>query len=260
VLVAPQQFETLDEAFYWINRSFLTRPHEYVQFIRGSQGFCEDLVIPVKRPVTTLNLYEYAFNPKTKWKHLVRTYIDPDEYYRFWEQMGKVTGTSYQFRFKNKLSGNGPCLIAVVLKRNESGALWTRASIIWRTAELQRKFAADLVLIHNFFREAPEECKQLMDIQEVVLYLSQAFQSWRLVGPLVKRFCSWEEVDTSHDYGKRVVSNFQRIYAEPQPELKFAPAIKMQKFYLKQKRGELGHCTPEDLSLVKALEEIKRGR
>lgn len=258
MLIAPQQFETLDEAFHWINRSFLVYPHEYIQFMRGGQGFCEDLVMQVKRPVTTINLYDYAFNPKVKWKHLVRTYIDPEEYYRFWEQMRKTSGTSYQFRFKNKLSGNGPCLIAIVLKRDESGVPWTRASVIWRTAELQRKFAADMVLIHNFFREAPDECKMLLDIQEVVLYLSQAFQSWRLIGPLVEHFCTLDEVDTSHEFGKRVVDNFYKVYVEPQPQLKFAPAIRMQKFYLKKVRGELERHSPDELSIVKALREIER--
>lgn len=260
MIVAPQKFKDLDEAFYWINRQMLTNPNEYVQYIRGAQGFCEDLIMTVEKPVTTLNLNEYAFDPNSKWNHLIKSYVDPQSYWTFWENLKTVTGTSYQFRFKDKETGNGPCLIAIVLTREESRKPFTRAKIIWRTAELQRKFAADMVLIHNFFREVPEECKSKIDIQECSLYLAQAFQSWRLIGPLVGLFCEWEEVDQSHEYGKRVVRNFHMIYEEPQPELKFGPTIRMQKHYRKLQEGKVEYCHPNELSLVEEIKKIDRGK
>lgn len=260
MLIAPKVFNNLDEAFLWVNRSFLVNPKETIQFIRGAQGFCEDLIMKVKKPETTINLYDYAFDPKTKWSQLIRSYVNPEAYKAFWEGIKKVTGTSYQFRFNNKESRNGPCLIGIVLTRDESKLPFTRAKIIWRTAELQRKFAADMVLIHNFFREIPEDCRDKVDIKECTLYLAQAFQSWRLIGPLVDRFCEWDEVDQEHDYGKRVVTNYEKIYVEPQPKIKFAPIIRMQKFHLKKEAGELDYCHPSDLSLIAELERLsKRG-
>lgn len=257
MLVAPHKFRNLDEAFYWVNRQFLVSPHKIIQFIRGAQGFAEDILLTVREPISELNLNEFAFNPTSKWNHLIRSYVDPDDYWTFWENLKTVTGTSYQFRFKNKKTGNGPCLIAVVLTRDHTGSPFTRAKVIWRTAELQRKFAADIVLIHNFFREIPEEVHDKIRLEEVSLYLAQAFQSWRLVGPLVDHFCEWEEVDTSHEYGQRVVTNFEKVYKEPQPELKYAPVIRMQNFYLKRLAGEIEYTHPNELSLASEVKKIK---
>lgn len=256
MIIAPKTFENLDEAFRWINRGFLINPKQFVEFQRGAQSFCEDLVLKVKEPTTNINLHEYAFNPKTKWSHLIKSYIDPETYYSFWEGVRTVTGTSYQFRFRNRNGRNGPCLIALVLTRDKSEEPWKRAKVLWRTAELQRKFAADLVLIHNFFREIPEDCVDMVKLDHVTLYLAQAFQSWRLIGPLVENFCDWDEVDQSHDHGKKVFDNFEKVYKDPQPELKYAPVIRMQKYYKKRQQGELPDSHPNDLSLAAEVEKI----
>src|SRR6185312_6801800 len=113
-------YPTLDEAWKDINRSFLVDPENTLDYIRGSQGMIEDLIVKVKKPVCTINLNEVAFTPKSKWTHLISSYIDPDEYIDFWEKINTVTGTSYQFRFKDRKGPNGPCLIALVLTREDT--------------------------------------------------------------------------------------------------------------------------------------------
>jgi len=251
-------YENLDEVWLDLNRSFLTKPEEMVQYTRGAQGFIEDLVIKVKEPVTTINLHEVAFEPQRKWNHLIKSYIEPEEYWDFWEKVPKVTGTSYQFRFKNRKGPNGPCLIALVLTRESSGTPWTRAKVLWRTAELQRKWAADLVLIHNFFREVPEECKDMIQLKEVTLYLAQAFQSWRLVGPVIHLFCDMNEVNQEHDFTRKALESYERVYEEPQPEIKFAPVRRMQRHHLRVKNGEIGYTHPNELSLVEEVRKLER--
>lgn len=254
-------FPTLDEAWKAINRSFLVEPSEILDYIRGSQGMVEDLIVKVKDPVCSINLHDVAFTPRSKWTHLISSYIDPEDYFDFWEKINTVTGTSYQFRFRERKGPNGPCLIALVLTREDSKHPWTRAKIIWRTAELQRKFAADLILIHHFFKDIPEGCGEKIDIQEVTLYLAQAFQSWRLVGPLVPLFCDWDEVDTEHDFGRRMKSTYDSIYnADPQPEMKFAPVIRMQAHHKRILNGEIEYSHPDDLSLSEEIERLRKRR
>jgi hypothetical protein len=249
-----REYEDLDEAFFGLNKEFLTHPENIVSYLRGAQGLTEDVILKVKKPITTLNLYQYAFDPGHKWQHLIRSYIDPESYWKFWEKIKSVGGTSYQFRFREREGPSGPCLIALVLTREDGKDPWARAKIMWRNSEINRKFAADLVLIYHFLNNPPEEYRDLLDIQDVTLILAQAFQSWRLSGPLVDQFCDWSEVNPTHPHTKRIIENHQKVFvADPQPPIKFAPVKRMQGFWLKKLAGEVPHSHPDDLSLIDAI-------
>lgn len=252
------EYEDFDQAFHDINREFLVNPSKIVDYLRGAQSMTEDLVIKVKNPVTTINLNKFAFDPKSKWNHLVKSYIDPETYWNFWQKIGSIGGTSYQFKFKDREGPSGPCLAVLVLTREDGKDPWARAKIVWRNTELNRKFAADLVLIYHFLNNPPEEYKHMLAIESVTLFFAQAFQSWRLTGPLVDNFCSWDEIEPNHPHTKRVRENHQKVFAaDPQPPLKFAPVIRMQAFHLKKLRGEIDHGHPDDLSLIDEIRKIE---
>lgn len=255
-------YENLDQAWKDINKEFLVRPHEIIEYERGAQGFVEDLIFKVKSPTTTIDLNSVAFTAGNKWSHLIRSYIEPQEYREFWENVLSSRGTSLQFRFKHREGPNGPCLIALVLTRPASGVPWTKAKMFWRTAELQRKWAADLVLIHNIFREVPEEAKDMIQIEEITCVLAQAFQSWRQVGPLIYHFCEYDELEKEHSYTQKVITSMEKVYdSDPQPAIKFAPVRRMQKYHLSRKEGTLPEAVmPEDLSIWKALEQVEKNQ
>jgi len=248
-------FKDLDETFQVLNRKILHHPGDHVEFIRGSQGFVEDLMIKVEELKSTLDLAQIAYDPPTKWKMLVRDYIDPEEYLEFWDQLTKVTGTSFQFRFRKRKGPNGPCLIAMVFTRATSRVPWTRVKVFWRTAELQRKWGADLVLLSNMFDQVPTQVKDLIQIEQATLVLAQAFQSWRQVGPLLHLFVDdIEELDQEHTYTKRAIDSYHRVYNDPDaPKAKYAPVARMQAFHKARKNGEIEHTDSSKLNIWGAL-------
>lgn len=245
----------LTEVYYHINRDFLVNPEKVVSYIRGVQCFADDLFIHVDSHDLDINLNEVGFSPTSKWTHLVKSYVDGAEYALFLERIASSKGTSLQFRFRNRDGPNGPCLIAMVLTRSNAKKPWNAAKIMWRTAELHRKFSADLVLINRIFEEIPEEIKHLVQIEKYTLYLAQAFQSSRLVGPLIPRFCEIDEIDVDHPYPFRALQHYNEVYiAKDRPTLKFAPAQRMQRLYDRLQAGEIPEWSPEDVSLMEAIE------
>jgi hypothetical protein len=259
--ITYRKYKDFDEAFYEINREFLTKPHGFIQYLRGAQSFLEDLVIQVDSPKVSLNLHEHAFNPQSKWQHLIKSYIEPERYWDFWEKISSIGGTSYQFKFRDREGSSGPCLSALILTREDGKDPWTRCKVTFRNSEINRKFAADLVLIYHFLTNPPEGYEQCLDIKEITLFLAQAFQSWRLSGVWVDQFCSWDEVDLTHSHCEKVKANFEKVFlADPQPPIKFAPVRRAQEFWLRKQAGEIPHSHPDELSLIDTIRKIEERR
>lgn len=257
------KLKDLTEVYYHINRDFLVNPSEVISYSRGVQSFADDLIIEVQSSDLELNLYKIGFNPDRKWNHLIRSYIEGADYLGFWEKVKKSTGTSLQFRFKNREGPNGPCLIALVLTRDNSKGPWTAVKVMWRTAELHRKFAADLVLVNKFLTEIPTECEANIKIKKITFFLAQAFQSSRLIGPLIPSFCTEDELDIEHSYPNRALDHYNKVYKDPnRPTLKFAPAQRMQLLYDNLQAGTLPDWSPDEVSLrdevLKQIEYHKR--
>lgn len=256
------EFDNLTDLYYQVNRDFLTIPHEIVEYKRGVQSFIDDLIISVGSTDLDLNLHEIGFNPDSKWRHLIRSYIDAEEYFSFWEKVVKSKGTSIQFRFKNREGPNGPCLIALVLTRPSGKVPWNAAKVLWRTAELQRKFAADLVLINRIFEEIPEEAKPFVQIEKTTFFLAQAFQSCLLIGPLIFRFVDREEIDMTHPHSKGCIKNYDDIYNEETKtrlhDSKFAPLRRMKGLNDKIEAGTIPEWVPSDVSIIAELTKKKK--
>ena len=122
------------------------------------------MVLACKSWECNLDLANFGYK-KSKWSHLLRTYIDYDELLAFREKIKHISGLSYTYYFKRKTVNNGSCLIGVVISRTDRKKQWTKINVLYRTTEIQRRFAADLVLIHHFIKELPKEC---CDIQRVI--------------------------------------------------------------------------------------------
>lgn len=250
MIIIHEPYQNLDEVWISLNRMFLLDPYNSVKCIRGAQGMQEDVLLKAKTTDFSIDLGKLGYG-FAKWPHLVKSYVNLEKMDTFWNKIPSLRGLSWSFRFNEREGRNGPCLIAIVLTRDDSKVPFERAKVIWRTAEVQRRWAADLALIHVFFRDMPEECRKYVKLEEISLYLSHCYQSWLHVGPLMHLFgITPDMLDRSHEFCRRVYDSFYRVYAsDRQYEYKYSPTRRMVTYYKNLLEGKLPKIPVESLSI-----------
>lgn len=224
-------YSDFDELFMELNRGFLLNPQEFISYTQNIQGFNNDVILTCKSHHCTLDLATFGYK-KGKWPHLLRTYIDWEQLKTFKEKIGKVSGMSYTFYFNQKKQNNGSCLLSVVLTRQKRKGPWTKMNVLWRTSESQRRFAADLVLIHTFINELPQEhC----DIQDITFFFNQIYCSGMFINGYLKYFGvdrkTVDKIAKHHPWHKSIMSNYNRFFSSVDQLHSYKALQRMQKLH-----------------------------
>lgn len=223
-----KHYSDLDDLFYNFNREVLLNPYKMIDYSRGIQGYMDNVFIKVDSASCSLDLSVFGYK-LGKWGHLLRTYIDYEELVKFRDKLGHTSSMSLTFYFKQKKVNNGSCLIAIVLTRDNRKSPWTKVNVIHRTTELQRRFAADLVLVHHFVNELP---KDVCDIQEVTFYMAQCYSSGMFINGYFDYFgISRDSLDYTHPWIKSLKANYDRFFQSVDQLNSYKALERMQKLY-----------------------------
>lgn len=220
-----KHYKDFSEAYFGLNKDILLHP-EQIDYMENTRGVIEDLFITIDSiACDKVDLAPLGYSPK-KWDHLVKTYIDLDKLREFYHLCEISKGISVAFDFNRKTTGNGSCMREVILTRNNRKKPWQKARIIWRATELQKRWAADLILLHHLLSKIPNS-----QITEIEFYIVSAYQSGMYVIPLVESVFGvpMESLDpTKSPYWKVIRYRNQKYFQPDSPRQKLSPAWRMQ--------------------------------
>ena len=231
-----QKYIDFNDCFYGFNRWVLNNPN--CGEMDGCQLQIPDVIIECDSiKADQIDLGKLGYN-KAKWSSLLRNYIDLDKLRSFYTGLNEVSGNSYSFDFKTKDNGNGGCIKSLVLtRRGRKKSKWTELHIMWRTCQLETKFAGDLLMISRIINDA-SNC----DIKHIVMHIPQAYMSAMYMSYLYEPafFNMMGIPNMDHAFYKRLHSYDK--WKDPNYRLcKRASVAKYQQFY---RSWKLGHQLP----------------
>lgn len=234
-------YDDFNEAYIELNKLLLLHP-EHITYLNTTMGGLDNIFLTIKSPkCDKINLGALGYK-KQKWAHLVRTYVGGklSELRSLGEN---VKGLSAGFDFNRKNSGNGSCLREILIGRQKRNKPWDTITIVWRTTELQRRWAADLIFIHRIMELIPNS-----NFGRIQLYMNTAYQSAMYIIPLIKPVFGLEikDLDPKHFYTNVIITRENKYYKpEHQPHKLLSSGQKVVDLYKQYERGEqpqfIGH-------------------
>lgn len=211
-----------------LNRSILLDPEGMLDYVTGTLGYMDNVFIACKTWECELDLAKFGYT-KTKWGHLLRTYINYDKLVEFREQLKTATGLSLTYNFNQKEINNGSCLIAIVLTRKDRKKPWTKCNVMYRTTETQRRMAADLCLIHHFIKELPECC----EIERVTFYMAQSYIHANFINGYLDYFgIDFRELNKEHPWTRALINAKKANYMKGSRITTYQSMARMQRLCL----------------------------
>lgn len=223
-----RKYKNFDDLFFNFNREIIQHPRDMLDYVHSILGYMDNVFIACKSWDCSLDLSDFGYK-RNKWGHLLRTYIDYDELKEFYDKLKTSTALSLTFYFKRKKVNNGSCLIAIVLSRKDRKKNWDKVNVEYRTTEVQRRFAADLVLIHHFIKELPECC----DINRVTFYMPQMYISAKVLNGYFDYFqVPYDDLDKDHEWIKTMLRDYELNFTPGSRITTYQSIAKMQKLRL----------------------------
>lgn len=137
---------------------------------QGLNWYYQDLHIHSNSIECTIDIGNY-FYTMNKWKQLLKYYVDNEKLLEFIENLKHSKNYSQTFYFNQKSrtvgSGNGSCLIALVVSRLKRTQKFNKVTLLYRTGVVTKQLVCDLVLLNRIaFVLNQNGC----EIQEAGLY------------------------------------------------------------------------------------------
>lgn len=247
-----RQYKDFDDLFMGLVREVLTNPH-ILDYTNGINGFLENVYFHCDSYKCKLNLGAFGYR-ENKWRSLIGTYVGLEELQTYKEKLRTNRGLSLTFYFNRKKMHNGSCLIAIVLTRNNRNKPWQKVNVLYRTTEIQRRFAADLVLINRFISELP---KDICKIEEVTFYFPIAYISALYINGYYDMFgIPMEDLDDTHPWIRSLIKKYERWFKDPNtPDSPYKAMARMTKMH----KGETTYepLYAKDLTLEKTLMKMR---
>lgn len=222
-----RSYRNFDEMFNNLVVEILTDPYSVMEYSTGVCGYIDNMILFTDSWDCNIDLSKFGYK-ENKWQKLLSTYVDYEGLLQFREKIKTLSGLSYTYYFNRKKVHNGSCMIAVVLSRENRKLNWTKVNVLYRTTEIQRRFAADLVLIHHFINELPKDC---CDIQKVSFYMPQSFISAQVINGYFDYFgVSRDNLNYDHPWIRALKLSYNRSFQNKDKLSKFKQLYRMQRF------------------------------
>lgn len=144
------QYENLDKILTKGIREIIV--YNEPDYVQGLNWYYHDLHISSNSIECTIDIGNY-FYTMNKWKQLLRLYVDNEKFKEFIEILKNSKSYSQTFYFNQKArtvgSGNGSCLIALVVTRGKRTQKFNKATLLYRTTVITKQFVCDLVLLNR---------------------------------------------------------------------------------------------------------------
>lgn len=228
-------YKDFNEAYIKLNQEILGNP-QLVQYLNTTMGGIDDIYLEVKSPkCDKIDLGALGYK-SGKWAHLVKTYLGPDKIVEL-EKLGtKERGLSVGFDFLRKTTNNGSCLRGLIISRQKRGKPWNKITVFWRTTELQRRWAADLILIYRIMELIPNS-----EFTDIRLVIPTSYQSAMYIIPLVKPVFNMniDDLDPNHFYTKVIITREKKYYKpDVSPHKMLSSGERVVELYKQYQRGE----------------------
>ena len=230
-----REYPDFNTAYMELNREILQNPH-LVEYLNTTMGGIDDISIKVSSPqCDRIDLGALGYK-KNKWDHLVKTYLGPEKVEELKHFGEKIKGLSAGFDFLRKTTSNGACMREIIISRHKRGRPWDTITVVWRTTELQRRWAADLILIYRIMELIPNS-----NFKTINLKLTTAYQSAMYIIPLVSPVFGLKisDLDPNHFYTKVIITREKKYYIpEHSPHNMLSSGQKVVDLYKAYERGE----------------------
>lgn len=152
-------FTTFESLYVNINKDIILGEVPVI----GTSGNAAQLPFLVLESCTTElgNSVLSSYRNSSKFNVLVKKYLDFDRLDNFCKRLKESPATSQTLYFtENKQPEvgrykNGGCILNLVVRRLKRGTPWTEATIYYRTTQLNRAFAFDLIFFNKLLEILP---------------------------------------------------------------------------------------------------------
>ena len=174
-----RKYKDFQEAFLNINREILLHP-EIIDFQSSNMAFLDGLIIDCEnKNLGDLTLDSLGYK-KTKFKSLVNIYLGEEKIEELKHLGENSSALIIGFDFKRKTTHNGSCIREIFISRENRNKPWNKINIVWRTAELQRRWLADLFLIYKIMEIIPNS-----KFEKIRMVFNYAYQNLFYVIPFI---------------------------------------------------------------------------
>lgn len=230
-----REYSDFNEAFFQLNQEILKNP-QMVEYLNTTMGGIDDINLQISSSCCDkINLGALGYK-EGKWSHLVRTYLGEEKIEELRHLGENIKGLSAGFDFLRKSTNNGACMREIIISRHKRGKPWDTITIVWRTTELQRRWAADLILISRIMELIPNS-----RFTKINLKLTTAYQSAMYIIPLVEPVFGIKisELDPKHFYTQVIITREEKYYKPKKtPHSLLASGEKVVELYKSYQRGD----------------------
>lgn len=242
-----RKYKNFNEAYLELNREILRNP-SLIEYLNTTMGGIDQVVLEVdSSKCDKIDLGALGYKPN-KWDHLIKTYLGPKKIEELKHLGEGCGGLSCGFDFLRKTTHNGACMREIIISRHKRKKPWDTITVIWRTTELQRRWAADLILISRIMELIPNS-----DFKRIQLQMATAYQSAMYIIPLVTPVFGMKikDLDPNHFYTKVIVTREKKYYIpDTCPHHMLASGKKVVELYKAyQRREELPTITYKECEL-----------
>ena len=223
-----RKYKDFQEAFLNINREILLHP-EIIDFQSSSMCVLDGLIIDCEnKNLGDLTLDSLAYK-KTKFKSLVNIYLGEEKIEELKHLGENTSGLIIGFDFQRKTTHNGSCIREIFISRENRNKPWNKINIVWRTAELQRRWLADLFLIYKIMEIIPNS-----KFEKIRMVFNYAYQNCFYVIPFIKPIfkINLKELEKNKEYYsiKYIFNKLEKYFKPENPPGKL---LNEQRKYIK---------------------------
>lgn len=252
------RYQDLDELYHNFSRLPFYGRDEYgddLVDVTDTTTWMQDVVLEVGSHHCSLDmsLLNYTI---MKWSTLLGKYIDLEEYLEFKERVKTGTKKSITFNFKIHQYDKPACLISMVLTRLNHSKPWRELKIHYRSTEIFKKFAVDLILFNRLVEELNNECGCRID--KITLFIPLLFYRADFLAELLESgyFTQKEFRELDERFAKKVISYYDRYYVKGATLANYHTIQRKQK--LKARTQNLPKIPIESLSIEGDLKKKAR--
>ena len=252
------RYKDLDELYHNFARLPFYNREEYGESlvdVTDTTTWMQDVVLEAQSHSCSLDmtLLNYTL---VKWSTLLGKYIDLEEYLLFKEMVRKSTKKSITFNFKIHQYDKPACLISMVLTRYNHTKPWKELKVHYRSTEIFKKFAVDLILFNRIVEELNNDCG--CEINKITLFIPLLFYRADFLAELLDSGYYTQEEFRGLDerFAKKVIGYYDRYYTKGASLANYHTIQRKQK--LKTRSKELPSIPIESLSIEGDLKKKER--
>ena len=251
-------YKDLDDLYYNFSRLPFNERNRYGQYmfdVTDTTTWLQDVVLEVGSEHCTLDMSLLNYT-MVKWSTLLGKYIDLEEYLRFKEILKTGTKKSITFNFKIHEYNRPACLISMVITRLNHNKPWKEMKVHYRSTEIFKKFAVDLILFNRLVTELNQDCG--CEIDKITLFIPLLFYRADFLAELLDSgyFTQEEFRKIDERFARKVMGYYDRYYTKGATLANYHTIQRKQK--LKARSKSLPRIPIESLSIEGDLKKKEK--